>query len=621
MGGDVPALNSTSVPISNSLSSDGGSYGTRIPVPVFNPSNYFVWSFEMECYMNAENCFGAIDESSNSWPLLSTAAHNVMKHRAFNLIRYSLGASFVYVCGEHDPGQAKELWDHVKKMFVTDDMATKLNLERRFQLIHWDQTRHHVDSFLQELYLIRMEYKTAGFALDDKTVFTKMLLCLPSQFDIERSQMSSWDTPDLAKARKILKERESLLIAWREFASSTPLSSGGVFVAHPVPLSSSSSTSYFGSPSSSSSSSSSSQATIRSQNPVQCRYCHKVGHSTHNCFKLRRKKKFDKHIQRKNNPAQSSNVQYSNHSSSYNPSNNSSQKTKSGQVSLVAAVDDSFTFVMEDNVVDDGFICMMRGDTIVDSSCAMELDSTSSYNPTSVSSWILDSGASHHICNTRDVLCNIQDTDVRLGTGKQGAVLHMNVSGSVTLIPHCEEVPRITLTNVLYTEQASSCIISLHPFLSARCCISIVENKMTISRHGRTILVGTQGEKGLFYMSSHSIVKRPEGACLSLLDMPKTDALRILHARLGHIGAESICRMIKENMVNGLPANLDFNLVPLNCVHCIAGKSTRQPFNRKPTITHEDDVCNSVLFRNIRGPYFVKCTIICKCCLHFMICI
>ena len=52
--------------------------------------------------------------------------------------------------------------------------------------------------------------------------------------------------------------------------------------------------------------------------------------------------------------------------------------------------------------------------------------------------------------------------------------------------------------------------------------------------------------------------------------------------------------MIKENMVNGLPANLDFNSVPLNCVHCIAGKSTRQPFNWKPTITHEDDVCNAM---------------------------
>lgn len=451
VGGDVPTLSPSPVSISNSLPSDGGSYGTRIPVPIFNPSNYFVWSFEMECYMNAENCFGAIDEISNSWPLLSTAARNVMKHRAFNLIRYSLGASFVYVCGEHEPGQAKELWEHVRKMFVTDDMATKLNLERRFQLIHWDQTRHHVDSFLQELYLIRMEYKTAGFALDDKTVFTKMLLCLPSQFDIERSQMSSWDTPDLAKARKILKERESLLIARRESASSTPLSSGGVFVAHPVPMSSTSSSSYFGS-STSVPTSSSSQSAARSQNPVQCRYCHKVGHSTHNCFKLRRKKKFEKQAQRKNNPGQPSNVQYSNRSSYYNPSNNNSQRTQSGQVSLVAAVEDSFTFVMEDNVVDDGFICMMRENTGVDTSCAMEVDSTPSYTPTGVSSWILDSGASHHICNTREVLCNIQDTDVRLGTGKQGAVLHMDVSGSVTLIPHGEEVPRIVLTNVLYTE-------------------------------------------------------------------------------------------------------------------------------------------------------------------------
>jgi hypothetical protein len=108
VGGDVPSLIPSPASISNSFPLDGGSYGTRIPVPIFNPSNYFVWSFEMECYMNAENCFGAIDEISNSWPLLSTAAHNVMKHCAFNLIHYSLGVPFVYVCGDDKSGEARK---------------------------------------------------------------------------------------------------------------------------------------------------------------------------------------------------------------------------------------------------------------------------------------------------------------------------------------------------------------------------------------------------------------------------------------------------------------------------------------------------------------------------------
>jgi hypothetical protein len=57
-------------------------------------------------------------------------------------------------------------------------------------------------------------------------------------------------------------------------------------------------------------------------------------------------------------------ISNSNCSSSYNPSSNNPQRIQSGQVSLVAAVDDSFTFGMEDNIVDDGFIFMMKEDTV-----------------------------------------------------------------------------------------------------------------------------------------------------------------------------------------------------------------------------------------------------------------
>ena len=39
--------------------------------------------------------------------------------------------------------------------------------------------------------------------------------------------------------------------------------------------------------------------------------------------------------------------------------------------------------------------------------------------------------------------------------------------------------------------------------------------------------------------------------------------------------------MIQEQMVEGLPNSIDFENTPLNCVHCLAGKSTQLPYKRK----------------------------------------
>jgi hypothetical protein len=104
------------------------------------------------------------------------------------------------MCANINPDSLQVLWLHIQLLYVKDSMATKLKLEQQFQNTYLDTTHHHVDSFLQELYLLQTEQTAAGFPLLDQYIFTKLMLCLPAKFDIEHSQMKEWVALDLGRA-------------------------------------------------------------------------------------------------------------------------------------------------------------------------------------------------------------------------------------------------------------------------------------------------------------------------------------------------------------------------------------------------------------------------------------
>jgi hypothetical protein len=187
-----------------------------------------------------------------------------LQYRVFNWLRTALGRSYVYMCADVNPDSPQVLWLHIQSLYVKDDMVTKLKLEQQFQNIYWDTTRHHVDSFLQELYLLRMEQRQPA-SLSDQSVFTKLMLCLPAEFDIECSQMKEWVAPNLGRAWKLLKEREETLVSWRKSLSSRPMESGTLFFA--------------GSPSSSGVD----LGPQRTQFKYKCFYCNKQGHQKFEC--------------------------------------------------------------------------------------------------------------------------------------------------------------------------------------------------------------------------------------------------------------------------------------------------------------------------------------------------
>ena len=563
-------------------------------IPMFDPDNYHTWAHSMKSFLSAEGCFGAIDEASGGWANLDDNQQTRLKLQAFNFLRVALGSVHNYIVAQFEVDKAKPLWDRLRAMYVRSDMDTRLTLENRFQALCWDRTRHHVDSFLADLTSIQTEFRAGGFELKDEMVFTKLLRCLPEQFAIEKGKMRDWEQPDLARARMTLKVREEELSSQREFESSQPLLEGSNF--------------YVGddTPSHPSSSHHRTFPTTGNGAPIRCYYCKHLGHTRFQCEKLRRKREKAVGL-RDFNTGQNGNSASNNNPSSTPASQRGargargmrSRGRRGGHVSLIRYqdTDHADSFEWDDGTSNtQGFILASYNAASVDPN-EIEIGFCSMLTNEAQKGWILDTGATHHLCKNREFLSDLKEAEVNLETGKAEAVLEASAYGSVTFDPIEEGYQPVTLQKVLFTPDASSNIIALKPFAEVGCTIEIEGDGLTIYRGNAALLTGKSGQKGLYIIDSHA-ARNVGAACFSLNHMAKTDTMRLIHNRLCHLHPEAIKRMIREKMVHGLPEDLDLSDTPLNCPSCVSGKMARQPYPQKNTLAVStsqevgDEVCS-----------------------------
>ncbi|EPS57076.1 hypothetical protein M569_17749 [Genlisea aurea] len=194
--------------------------------------------------------------------------------------------------------------------------------------------------------------------------------------------------------------------------------------------------------------------------------------------------------------------------------------------------------------------------------------------------WIIDSGATHHICRSKDLIRDIKPSNVTLQTGRTEAKLYLDGEGCVVFTPRDNRYRKLTLQHVLYVKDANANIIAVKPFLDVGCSINMFGGEAVILHGGVVVLRGRIADSGLPVLDSHT----PEGvnnACLVINQMSKPDTLRLIHNRLGHLHPDAIRKMIRERMVLGLPESLNLDDVPLNCPSCVAGKMTRQAYPDK----------------------------------------
>ena len=220
--------------------------------------------------------------------------------------------------------------------------------------------------------------------------------------------------------------------------------------------------------------------------------------------------------------------------------------------------------------------------------------------------WILDSGATCHICCNQQLFDELEvksSQDVTLGDSR---VIKSAGSGTVKvkLTQRDGSYRDCTLHDVLYVPDLSFNLLSIAKATEYGKVLTFNESTCNIISEGD--VVGSATKNGnLYYLDCSSFKQRVNTA--------KTrTGVNVWHQRYGHLGISSLKKFAKDELVSGMSSGDLSDEVEL-CESCIKGKLHRTPFpstsgrraEEKLQLVHSD-VCGKVNSKSLSGgEYFL----------------
>lgn len=181
--------------------------------------------------------------------------------------------------------------------------------------------------------------------------------------------------------------------------------------------------------------------------------------------------------------------------------------------------------------------------------------------------WYLDNGASNHMTGDRNYFKSIDETisgKVRFGDDSR-----IDIKGKGPVVFLTKDGEKKTLTDVYYIPDLRSNIISLGQATESGCDIRMRDGILTLhDKDGRLIAKAKRSKNRLYKV----ILDRDDTRCLQSSIQEESEKW---HARLGHIGRDSMGSMIKHELVYGIP---NLKIERETCSTCLLGKQARHMF-------------------------------------------
>lgn len=219
------------------------------------------------------------------------------------------------------------------------------------------------------------------------------------------------------------------------------------------------------------------------------------------------------------------------------------------------------------------------------------------FSTTSTSDWILDSGASDHMCSSKSMFSTISPLNQPITISlPNGDILSISFAGTVQI------TPEIILTNVLYVPNFKYNLLSIHRLTQQlNCTVNFTSTTCFLQGHSlRKPLALGDSQKGLYILSS--VNNTVNQSCFSSvasntsLSLNKNVSALTWHSRLGHLPVSKLKTL----------CNIDSSCIDTLsvCDVCAKARQHRLPFphstihtTRKFELVHVD----------LWGPYSV-CT-------------
>ena len=224
----------------------------------------------------------------------------------------------------------------------------------------------------------------------------------------------------------------------------------------------------------------------------------------------------------------------------------------------------------------------------------------------SAQNWIVDSGATCHISNTKELFEQLQPYHQKITLG-DGHTLEAVGTGVVELklkLPDGEtKIGR--LSDVLYVPTLSYNLLSVPKTTEAGNTVRFGETHGEFTNRQGEVLAVASKAGGLYYLNCEPLYDRVN------VSSDQQSKEKLWHRRFGHLGMRNMNKLKKSELVDGFdyttPEKLDF------CKPCVSGKIHRSPFPKtgreratEPLGIVHSDVCGKISSPSLgQAEYFV----------------
>ena len=222
--------------------------------------------------------------------------------------------------------------------------------------------------------------------------------------------------------------------------------------------------------------------------------------------------------------------------------------------------------------------------------------------------WIVDSGATCHMCNDKGQFVDVKQLketeEVTLGDGHK---LNATAKGTVEIETHLPggKTQWCTMENVLYVPKLSYNLLSVSKASEAGKTTKFNNSGCEIlNKDGKLIAIATR--VGNLYYLEHC----RKGQQLNVAEEESKE--RLWHRRYGHLGEQNLQRIAKSELVEQFDYDVKNGIG--FCETCVGGKHHRSPFDtsksqtKEPQLVHSD-VCGKMSEKSLGGAeYFLTFT-------------